>query len=170
MKGKSRKISVCAILSALTLSALYIGSVFPTGRVGLIAASSLFGIAAVIEVGMSGGAFVYVVSALLGALIIPDKSAVIFYALFFGYYPGLKSFAETGKNRVTEWIIKLLVMNAALTVTVFVFSGLVFDIGSLPFGTPILYAVVNAAFVLFDIGVTKLIGFYIVRISKNIGK
>ena len=98
MKKKSRFIAVCAMFSALSVAVLYIASFFPTGRLGMVAAAALFGIAAVIEATVKGGCAVYVVTALLGFLVVPEKSAPLLYALFFGYYPIIKSVAENRKS------------------------------------------------------------------------
>jgi hypothetical protein len=37
-------------------------------------------------------------------------------------------------------------------------------------GTLMIYLVANAAFIVYDIGLTRLIGLYITRISRNIRK
>ena len=168
MKKKSRFIAVCAMLAALSVAVLYIASVSPTGRLGIVAASSLLGIAAVIEATVKGGCAVYVVTALLGFLIVPEKSAPLLYTLFFGYYPIIKSIAENRKSRALEWLIKLLSANAALTAILLLFSGLVRDFLGLDWGMLPIYAVFNVCFVIFDIGVSKVIGLYLARISKHI--
>jgi hypothetical protein len=73
MKASARTITVSAALTALTVVFLFLGNVFPAGRLGLIAVASLFVTAAVIEAGLGAAAFVFVGSAVLGALILPDK-------------------------------------------------------------------------------------------------
>ena len=161
MKKKSRFIAVCAMLAALSVAILYIASVSPTGRLGIVAASSLLGIAAVIEATVKGGCAVYVVTALLGFLIVPEKSAPLLY-------PIIKSIAENRQSRALEWLIKLLSANAALTAILLLFSGLVKDFLGLDWGMLPIYAVFNVCFVIFDIGVSKVIGLYLARISKHI--
>lgn len=170
MRVKTRKMTVSALMTACTVVFLYIASILPAERMGIVALSSLFGIAAVIEAGIVSDIFVFVCSALLGWLIVPYKPVALLYVLFFGYYPIIKSLAERLKNMVLKWVVKLAAFNAALTVLWFFFSGLFLNAAIMQLGTALIYPAGNAVFVLFDIGVTKLIGFYIVRISKNLKK
>ena len=121
MKKSTKKISVCALLCALSVAVLYIASVMPTGQLGITAIASLLGISAVIETDIKGGIAVFAATSVLGFLVIPEKSALLLYVLFFGYYPILKSIAEKQKSRVTEWIMKLFTANAALSVIIFLF-------------------------------------------------
>ena len=64
--------------------------------------------------------------------------------------------------------MKLAVFNAALTVIWFGLSAILFNSSILGASTYVIYLIGNAAFVLFDIGVTKLIGFYRENISKKL--
>lgn len=157
-----------AVFTALSIVIMYLASVFPTGSLALTAVASLFTIAAVIEAGVGGGAFVYAGTTILGLLLLPDKGVLAFYGLFFGYYPIVKHYAEKLKSRIAEWCVKLAVMNAALSVIIFLFSKAFLQAVSLNVGKLVIYIIFNAAFVVFDIGLSKLIGFYMVRISKNI--
>lgn len=155
-------------MTACSVVMLYLASILQVQRLGIIAISSLFGIAAVIEAGIVADIFVYIGSSLVGWLIVPDKSAILVYTLFFGYYPIVKSLAERIGKPAAQWCVKLAVFNAAFSAVWFLFSSLVFASGVLKLGTAVVLIVGNAAFILYDIGLTKLISFYIVRISKNI--
>jgi hypothetical protein len=126
--------------------------------------------AAVIEAGFGAGAFVFAGSGILAALIVPDKTSALIFALFFGYYPLVKSLAERLRHAVLAWAVKLAAFNASLTVIWFIFKELLFDAGYISLNALIVYAVGNAAFVLYDIGLKRLISFYIVRISKSLRK
>jgi hypothetical protein len=156
------------MLSALSTAVLYFASISPSGQLGIAAASSVFGIAAVIEAGMGGGWCVFIVSSSISFFLLPDKSVLVLYICFLGFYPMLKSFAEKRKNRVLSWIIKLGVFNISLTLLIIFFSSLIFDNTSLFGRKYLLYLILNPVFVLFDIGVTKLCGLYISKISRNI--
>lgn len=168
MAKKSRLIAICAILTAFSVIFLYISAVVPTGQIGFVAVASLFGIAAVIETGIKGGAFVFAGSAVLSFIIVPDKLAALLYVLFFGYYPVMKSLAEKMKNRLSEWCVKLLVFNAALTVILLAFSEIIYSFINFNKSVLTIYVLFNICFVIFDFGVSKAIGFYINKISKRI--
>jgi hypothetical protein len=155
-------------MTAFTAVLLYAASILPMERLGIVAVSSLFGIAAVIEAGLVSGIFVFSGSALICWLIVPYKPVVLLYALFFGYYPIIKSLAEKLRNKIIKWCVKLAVFNVALVLLWFLFGGLVFTPAIIKLGNALIWPAGNAAFVLYDIGLTKLIGFYINRLSKRI--
>ena len=166
MTQKTRAISLSALLSALTVVSLYFASVWPTGLFGLVAFSSLFSAAAVIESGVVYGIYVFVVSSALGMLILPDKAAPLLFILFFGYYPVIKSLIERIKSIPIQWVLKLVVFNAALTVLWFFLKDLFFDFGENTPGVIIIYLLGSAVFAVFDYGYSKVLLFYIDRVSK----
>ena len=170
MNRTARTITLSAVMTALTVVFLFLANILPTGRLGIIAVASLFVTAAVIEAGISAGVFVFVGSGILAALILPEKTTALLFAVFFGYYPLIKSLAERLKKTVLTWAVKIAVFNAALTVIWFIFRKLLFELDTLSLNALVIYALGNILFVLFDIGLTKLISLYIVRISKNLKK
>lgn len=170
MRKKTRTTALAALISAFTVIILYLASIWPTGRLGLVALASIFAAASVVESGIIPGIYVYVVSSVIGILLLPEKSAPLLYILFFGYYPVVKSLAERVRKKPLQLLIKLIVFNAALSVIWIFLGALVFgDLGDLP-ETALLYIGCNAAFVAFDYGFSKLIWFYIERISKHMKK
>ena len=62
MDKNTKKITISAVLSALVIVLLFIAGIFPTGQLGIIAVSSLFVVAAVIEIGLGAAIFVFAVS------------------------------------------------------------------------------------------------------------
>ena len=170
MRGKTRAVTLTALISAVTVIILYLASVWPTGRIGLVALASVFAAASIVESGVIQGVYVYVISSVLGMLLLPDKSAPLLYILFFGYYPVVKCLAERSKGRLLQLIIKLIAFNVALSVIWIFLRALVFGyLGALPEAI-LLYIGCNAAFIAFDYGFSKLIWFYIERISKHMKK
>jgi hypothetical protein len=157
-------------MTAFTVALLYIGSLLPIEQLGIIALSSLLGIAAVIEAGIGAGVFVFIGSSILGAVVVQFRPMIHFYVLFFGYYPIVKSFAEKLKNDILKWTVKLAVFNAALSALWFGFSSLIFIPAILKLGVALVYILGNIAFIAYDIGVSRLISFYIMRVSKHIKK
>ena len=170
MRRTTRSLVIAALMTALSVVMLYIASLLPFEQLGIIALSSLFGIAAVIETGLSGGVLVFIGSAIIGALIIPSKPMIHYYVLFFGYYPVVKSLAEKIKYPILKWSVKLAVFNGALSALWFLFSSLIFNQSLIKLGVNIIYLAGNAVFIAYDLGLSRLISFYIIRISKNIRK
>lgn len=168
MNKRTRLITTSALLTALTMVFLYLSSVFPTMQLTFVAAASLFVTAQVIENGIRGGLFVFIGSTLLGFLIVPDKTSMILYLLFFGYYPIVKSLAERNNKPLIRWLIKIAIMSAAMAVILYFFGELIFDLGSFEYGVWVFAALFEITFILYDIGLTQLIGLYMRRIHKNI--
>ena len=137
-----------------------------------MAVASLFTVSVVISYGYIPAAAVFVVSTILGMLLLPDKASIMFYGAFFGYYPIIKSIAEKFKKKSLGWILKLAVFNAALTV-IFIFTRELlmlrfFDKLSADILGIAIYAAFNIVFVVYDIGLSKLIGFYMTNIYNKL--
>ena len=157
-------------MAAMTVALLYIASVFPTGQLGFVAVTSLFTIAVVIEAGLVYGILVYVCCAVLAFLIVPLKGAAILYALFFGYYAVIKSIAERMKTKALSWAFKEIVFLAALSVVWLVFRSVVFSPERAAMSTLPVYIAGLVVFTVYDIGLTRLIGYYMARISPKINR
>jgi len=168
MNKKTRVITLTAMFSALSVIYLYFAALWPTGRFGFVAFSSLFAAAAVCDGGVLPGLYVYVITSALGFLLIPDKSAPLLYVLFFGFYPVVKSLIERLKSSPGQWILKLLVFNLSLTVIWFFLRATIFDFGDNAPAAWLIYFGCNIVFLIFDYGYSKLIGFYIGNISKHL--
>ncbi|MGE4485061.1 MAG: hypothetical protein AB7C97_08130 [Oscillospiraceae bacterium] len=163
---KSKKLTMLAMSTALSILLMYLSSVLPTGQLGFIAAASLLGFFAVIETRVSGALMLYAASSILALLLVPRRTPVFLYIIFFGYYPIIKFFAERIRTRILSWCVKLFVFNAAFTVVFLLFKEVIFDISMLQNSTVIAFAAGNIVFVLFDIGVSKLIWLYKTRLNR----
>lgn len=167
MSSKTRVITSSALLISLSMVFLYLSSVFPTMQLCFVAAASLFVVAQVIEHGISGGVYVFAGSCILGFLIVPDKTSMILYGLFFGYYPIIKSIAERYNRAFIRWAIKLVVMNMALAIILGFFGELIFDLSQFEYGVWVFAALFDVTFILYDIGVSRLVGLYMGRFHRK---
>ena len=172
MKLKTKKITLCAMMAALTVAFMFIGTLFPTGRMGFMALASLFSVAVVTLYGYVPSLLVYVVSAILGFLLLPDKAPLAFYVLFFGFYPIIKSIAERFEKSAAAWLLKLVVFNASLTI-MYIFTRELLMLSFLDkFADNILgiaiYIIFNIVFIVYDIGLSRLIGYYMTNIYNKI--
>ena len=168
MSQKTRKLTLSAFLSAMVFVFVYFSSVLPSGQLGIVAFSSLFIASAVIEMGMVAGISVYIASSLLCILILPEKTSALLFTAFFGYYPMLKSAIERIRRLFLQWLIKLIVFNAALSAIWFIFDSFFYALDANRPSFRLVALLGSTIFVLFDYGYTKLIAFYIERISKTI--
>jgi len=178
MGNKTRKMTLSALFAALCVISLFVASVWPTGRFGLVAFASLFVAAAVIEGGIGSGISAFAVSSVIGMLILPNRVAPLLFIVFFGYYPVAKSLIEHIRGTIAQWVIKLALFNTvAVAMWFFMREILLEAMGSRPVfgveleGFPIALLLGGSIiFVIYDFGFTKLIWFYINRISKLMRK
>ena len=171
---KMRRHTVCltlsALLSALGVVLLGLGSLFETLDLSMAALASFFCIYAVIE--MRGGYpwMIWLVTAGLAFLLLPQKTPALFY-LFLGHYPMVKALTER-LPRTLSWVVKLVWLHL---------SGLLIFLGARFLLAPnaewdsriwywvLLYLGALVAFILFDIALTRIITFYLVRLQKRMG-
>jgi len=164
---KSRKITFSAIIAALSLIFLYGAFLVPSGKIALYAIASVCLAAVVIECGSKTALLCYMAISLLAFFLIPDKSFVLPFILFFGYYPILKSGLErTIKNRVGEYLAKLLVGNIAFFLIFFIIKTL-FVAALAKTSLLILWVGANLVFVLYDVAFSMIIEFYNTRIHNK---
>ena len=169
-RGAAGKVAYPAILSALALILVYLGSIAPTGSWGIVAAAGLLPAAAVISVSLKAGFFCWAASALLAFLLAPDKFCALLFGVLFGLYPMVKSLVEQLRKKPLEYALKLAFFNAAFTVICLIMAGAV--TASLPKALGgsawVLYGVANVVFLLYDYGFSKLIALYINRVQRAI--
>ena len=166
---KAAAVAVSAVLGAISLIFVYIGSIVPSGNWGLVALGGLFPAAAVISVGLKAGVLCWAGVSVLSFLLLPGKFCALLYCALFGLYPIVKSLVERLGRRVAEYVLKLVFFNAAFTLIYLVMRTAVLDSLPAALGTAwFLYLVGNIVFLLYDYGFSKLIGFYIARIARAV--
>ncbi|MEA4965702.1 MAG: hypothetical protein VB055_07765 [Oscillospiraceae bacterium] len=168
---RSRIIALGGVLAALSVAILYFGGLLSGFVIAAAAVAGLIPAAAVLRGGLRTGCAVYVVTAALALLLLPEKSAALWYAVFFGYYGLLKSLIEQIGRLLAEWPLKLLTYTAAFFVLLLLFRSAFTALTDLvPLGTLPVFFIGMAVFVLYDIGFSRLIGLYLRRIGRNLGK
>lgn len=173
MRGKAKgalRVTLPAVLAALGVLFLYLSSMAPTGRWGLVAVAGLLPAAAVVSLDLWAGFATYAVTGVLGFFLAPDKLNILLYLLFFGIYPMVKSLAEHIKPVWLRYLAKLAFFNGILTLFLVAFSGLFLP--ALPAAaaerTWLLYPIGSAVFLVYDLGFTKLVALYVARVDKSI--
>jgi len=158
-----------AMLTALGVVLISLSGMLPTARIALAGMAGILPAVIVVRDGPGRAYLLFVASALLAALVAPDKGSVLLYALFFGHYPMAKCYIERLGKLVLEWALKLILCNSVVTLCTAAFSmfftGEFEALGGL---LPVVYAVTNIAFVVYDIGFSKLIAFYVKRMPVDL--
>ena len=165
---KSKKIALCAILSAFSVLMLFIGAVIDVLSMTMTAVASLFIVVVMIEIGPPYPWLSWGVTSALSMILLPNKLPAILYLLFGGLYPILKAQFER-LHYVVAWILKLSFINTALLLTVTATKYIFYlNDSSIDFTVPFLL-LGNAALILYYIALSKLILLYIVKIRHHMG-
>ncbi len=175
MKRRNVKIlALCAVLSALGVVILLLGSLIEVLDLSAAMVASLLITIAVIEGGSYWPWLTYTVITVISLLLLPSKFAAVVFALS-GYYPIIKEKLERLKKRPLIWCIKLVVFNVALSGLLFVLKAFFpsVDIMLLPgISSSINYIAIyiagNLTFVLYDILLTRIVSFYIFKLRDKL--
>lgn len=162
MRARTRKITLCGVLTALGVAIMYLGSFIDVLDLTVAVIASMFCIVAVIEAGGAWPLGIYGGTAVLSLILLPNKSPAIVYLLFAGYYPLVKEKLEGRiKLKALLYALKLVIFNIAFAATA---AALVFLL-SMPVEGGILavftFVLGNVTFVLYDLALTRLITVYV---------
>ncbi len=155
------------MFAALGVILLYLGSIVEVVDISMAVIASLFCVLAVIEYGKGAPWMVFLVTAVLSLLLLPNKSPAVYYAFFFGFYPILKAYFER-LDKVRAWIFKEITFNVCLAVMIVLIKLLFMPSVSIPFMMYVIAIVLcEGVFVLYDIALTRLITFYMFRLRHR---
>ncbi len=162
----SRQMAFGGIMAALALVLMLLSSVIPVMSYGLPAIAGFLTTLVVLECGDRIAAVCYGAVALLSMVLVPDKESALLYLILFGWYPIVKRYIEMLRRPLLEWVLKLACMavpvGIASAAAVWLLGlGAVFGEGM---GVPLIalfYLAAAAAFVLYDIVMTRLISAYL---------
>ena len=170
MQRRTKCLTVSALLAALGVVILALGSFLDTIDLSVAALASFFCVYAVIELRGGYPWAIWAVTTGLSFLLLPQKSPALFY-LFLGLYPMLKEKIEK-LPIVAAWALKLVWLHAS---GVLIFLGFRFlfapnsEIDSRWWYLTIFYVATVFCFVLYDIALSRLITFYFARLKGRLG-
>lgn len=166
---RTKRLAVCAMLSALGVVALYLGAAIEVIDISMAVIASLFAVIAVIEYGAGAGWSIYAITGLLSAVLLPNKFPALMYLLFFGFYPIIKEKIERLMSKIAQWALKELIFNVCLVLLMIIGNYvLMIDMRAWFALEIIFFALANGTFVIYDIALTRLISLYIFRIRKKL--
>lgn len=165
---KSKKIALCAILSALSVLVLFVGAVIDVLSMTMAAVAALLVAVVMIEVGDPYPWLVWAVTSALSLILLPNKLPAIMYFLFGGIYPILKERFER-LHYVIAWILKFSSFNAALLIIIWISKSIFYlNDSEIDFTVPVII-LGNIAFLLCDFALSKILLLYLVKIRKHMG-
>ncbi|MBE6540221.1 MAG: hypothetical protein E7674_05740 [Ruminococcaceae bacterium] len=168
MKQKILKLSVCALLCALSVVLMLLGCVIQALDLSVAIAAGLTVAVAMIEYGTGYSVMLYFATSVLAFVLLPAKTPALFYILMGGIYPIIKALLERMKSRKTVFALKLIGFNIFYTCLIAAGKFLL-NINDPIFSFNIfVYALGNVTFILYDIAFTRLVTLYVKRIRRKL--
>lgn len=153
---KTKSVALCGIFAGLTLALLWVFSFIPSLDYALPAAAGALILLLVVELGPPWALGVYLAAGTLSVLLLPNKIVALLYAMFFGYYPILKTVLERRLPAALAWVLKFLAFNAAAISAYYLVTELFsldlsdFSPAFAKYAEAIMLVLGNAAFFLYD--------------------
>lgn len=160
-KKATRRIAVSALLAALGVVLLLLGSFVQVLDLSMAVIASLTVVFAVIEMGGKYPMLIYAVTSVLALLLLPVKTAALIYFAFAGYYPVLKAVLEGRLTKPLAWILKFVIFCAAVAAALFIAGKLLLMDLSWIFANWWFLICLLPVFVLYDFALTRLISAYL---------
>ena len=114
MENETKKLTIGAMMAALAVAVLYLGSLIPSMDLVMDLAAGLIVGTVVAAAGIKAGLLCCVASGILALILVPNKGAALLFLVAFGLYPVVKSWLETRNRRALEWVGKFVYFNVVL--------------------------------------------------------
>lgn len=163
----SKKIAFSAIIAALSVVFLYIGSISVLDMSSVVICA-LLTMLVVVEAGEKFAWLAVFVTGLLSFLLLPVKLPALLYLFFGGIYPILKAWLEKTPYWLS-WLFKISVLDTMLLASI-ALSKLVFTAEEPFFDfTGLVLLVGTIFFIVYDLALTTCVTAYITRLRKRLG-
>lgn len=169
-KSSASKVATGGLLLALTVIFIYLGSVLPTGRLSLYALSSFTVSIIIIEFKAGYGWIFYAATCLLAFILVPDKTAVVPYAAFFGIYGIMKYYIEKIREKWFGYALKMIFFNLAAAAAILFIRGFLLQEIGFDLQLWLIVVLLEVIFVIYDIIYSSFIKLYKTGFGKNIRK
>jgi len=167
-KISAKKIALGGILGALAVICLFFATVLPTGRLSLYSLSSFFVAVIIIEAGTGAGWIFYAATGILSLILLPDKTGVLPYVIFFGLYGIIKYYIEKLNRLIPEYILKFAYFNICFFTALYAFKSLFLVDMGIDFPWWILVIIFEVVFFVYDFVYTLFIDYFKNRIKPRI--
>lgn len=165
MEKHNNTLTFCAMMVALSVVVMLLGSMLPGMRLTVAALAGVIAVLAVIRGNLGYGVLTVLATAILSFLLLPSKEVALIYAAFFGPYTIVKNLIERIHRQPVEWVLKLLFCGV-MTILLLVVSSSLLNLvpAVLAQHTWVLLPIILVVFVLYDIAFSKVIAYLFERI------
>lgn len=169
LSKQTERLTLCAVCTALSVVMLSLGSLIDVLDLSAAALAGMLTVLVVIEIGGAWPWLVYAAAGLIGLLLLPCKLPGAIYLMFCGWYPIAKQKLERIRCKPVSWVIKIALANVATVAVVLATKYVLHLDHEVMELSLLLLAMVNVAFVLYDVAMTKLIALYTLRLRRRLG-
>jgi len=166
MRQKSYRTALGGILSALSITFMFLGGVFPFAEYVGPALASICVLIFKEEFGAKAALLMYIAVSLLALLLSPSLESSLLFMAFMGWYPISKNIIETKTKGILSLVIKLLLVNISVLSLYYVLlnvlklPSLEEDLAGGTWLTVVLIILYNITFLLFDRLLTVISYYY----------
>lgn len=155
---KTKKLALAALMSALSVAVMYMGSLFEIMDLSTAAIASMCVLLVLVETGMRYAWLTYAVSGVLALILLPVKLAAIMFIGFLGFYPMAKAFFEQKCRGWLCLVLKILLLNVCTAIMLVAVRYVMAE--ALWFEIMVL-VLVNIVFVVYDYALSILLRAYV---------
>lgn len=165
MRNDSKGITYPAIATALSVVLIFVSEILPSGQLGVVACASVISLIIAQRFGIMSAVYIYAATSILSFLLIPSKTAVFLYILFFGFYPVIKILFDK-LPKALSWVLKLITVNISLLLIYKVLSAAVLSYSIFKKYVLLYFLIGSIVFIVFDIGVGQICSYINMRFKK----
>lgn len=114
MREKTLRTAFGGIITALAITFLFLGSIFPFADIAGPAFASLCVLLTGLEFSGKASLGVYLSVSVLAFMLVPDKESVLLFIFFFGWFPLLKKTVDRHMSFFPGLIVKLAAFNLSI--------------------------------------------------------
>lgn len=163
----AKKISICALMAALCVAVLALGSLVDVLDASLAMIAGVLVWIVDVEFSSAYAGSVFATAAVL-AFLLPMKSPAVLFAGFFGWYPTARKCLDRFPKAL-QWLVKLLLFNVLMALYLYL-SVRLFGVESGPvwlWGVTV--ALGETLFVLYDLALNRFLFLYFLRFRDRLG-
>ena len=117
MKKQTKKIALCGVLGALSVTILLMGFLFPFSTYACPALAACLLMIVVYEYGTKTGLTLYTAVSCLGLMLVPDMELTLMFIFVFGLYTVIKLPLDRKLGKKARLAAKFIYINCALVIT-----------------------------------------------------
>lgn len=159
----TKKLTFSAVLSALAVAVMYIGTALEVLDLSTAAIASICVMVILTELGMKYAFLTYATIGVLSLLLLPMKTAAIMFIGFLGFYPMAKLVFERRFRGILCLVLKIALLNVCTFAMLLVVRYVMTE--ALWFEIMVLF-LANIVFVIYDYALTTLLRAYVFKWRK----